>query len=185
MLASPCNPPGMRVRSRGIGRESGMTLTTDAAGMAADLAYEDAFRRHWDDVFRFALAWTNDWAAAEDLAQEAYLRLWRMRGTLDWSQPVVPWLITTTRRLATDRFRALARRVGARGAPVTLDPAIADRWLDVRAGMARLSPMERAALVLTTVEGHPTEAVAALLGVSAGSVRSAVSRARAKLEGDR
>ncbi len=176
----------MRVRSGVRRRESGMTLTTDAAAMAADLAYETAFIRHWDDVFRFALAWTNDWAAAEDLAQEAFLRLWRTRGTLDWSEAVVPWLITTTRRLATDRFRALARRVLPRGATTaTLDPAIADRWLDVRAAMTRLSPMERAALILTTVEGHPTEAVATLLGVSAGSVRSAVSRARAKLEDDR
>jgi RNA polymerase sigma-70 factor (ECF subfamily) len=162
-----------------------MALTTDAAGMAADLAYEAAFARHWDDVFRFALAWTNDWAAAEDLAQEAFLRLWRTRGSLDWSKPVVPWLITTTRRLATDRFRALARRVVPRPAPATLDPSMAERWLDLRAAMARLSPMERAALILTTVEGHPTEAVATLLGVSAGSVRSAVSRARAKLEDDR
>lgn len=175
----------MRVRSGGPGRESGMTLTTDAAGMAADLAYEAAFTRHWDDVFRFALAWTNDWAAAEDLAQEAFLRLWRARGALDWSEPVVPWLITTTRRLATDRFRALARRVAPRAPAAPLDPSIADRWLDVRAAMARLSPMERAALILTAVEGHPTEAVATLLGVSAGSVRSAVSRARAKLEDDR
>ncbi|MFN8621271.1 MAG: sigma-70 family RNA polymerase sigma factor [Chloroflexota bacterium] len=161
-----------------------MTLTTDAA-LAADLAYEAAFTRHWDDVFRFALAWTNDWAAAEDLAQEAYLRLWRARRTVDWGQPIVPWLITTTRRLATDRFRALARRVLHGAAATGPDPAVADRWLDVRAAMARLSPLERAALVLTTVEGHPTEAVAALLGVSSGSVRSAVSRARAKLEADR
>ena len=36
-----------------------------------DLAYERAFEEHWADVFRFALAWTNDWTAAEDLAQDA------------------------------------------------------------------------------------------------------------------
>lgn len=37
------------------------------------------FEAHWSDVFRFALAWTNGWAEAEDLAQEAYLRLWNHR----------------------------------------------------------------------------------------------------------
>ena len=62
-------------------------------------------------MFRFALAWTNDWTAAEDLAQEAYLRLWDHRGRLDWGRPVLPWLLVTTRRLATDRFRALRRRL--------------------------------------------------------------------------
>ena len=36
---------------------------------STDLAYEHAFDRHWSDVFRFALAWTNDWGAAEDLAR--------------------------------------------------------------------------------------------------------------------
>jgi DNA-directed RNA polymerase specialized sigma24 family protein len=60
-----------------------------------ELEYERAFDAHWSDVFRFALAWTNDWGAAEDLAQEAFLRLWDHRGKLDWQQPVLPWLIVT------------------------------------------------------------------------------------------
>lgn len=158
-----------------------MTLTTET-WTTAELAYEAAFARHWDDVFRFAVAWTNDWAAAEDLAQEAFLRLWRVRSTVDWSAPITPWLITTTRRLATDRFRALRRRLQSPSVAGPQDPGMRERWLDVASAMARLSPLERSALVLTTVEGHPTESVASLLGVSAGSVRSAVSRARAKLE---
>src|SRR3954447_18948526 len=82
----------------------------------AELAYERAFADHWTDVFRFALAWTNDWTAAEDLAQESYLRLWDHRGGLDWERPVLPWLLVTTRRLATDRFRRLRRRLSTPGA---------------------------------------------------------------------
>ena len=77
-----------------------------ALAKSTELAYERAFQTHWGDVFRFALAWTNDWAAAEDLAQEAFLRLWDNRGRLDWDRPVLPWLLVATRRLATDRFRA-------------------------------------------------------------------------------
>ena len=57
----------------------GMTLTTETWA-TAELAYEAAFARHWIDVFRFAIAWTNDWSAAEDLTQEAFLRLWRASG---------------------------------------------------------------------------------------------------------
>lgn len=42
---------------------------TSIAIESVDLLYERAFEAHWDDVFRFSLAWTNDWAAAEDMAQ--------------------------------------------------------------------------------------------------------------------
>jgi len=147
-----------------------------------DLSYQRAFERHWEDVFRFALAWTNDWAAAEDLAQDAYLRLWQQRGSLDWQRPVLPWLLVVTRRLATDRFRVLRRRILPRSTAPTLDEAVRDRWLDAQVAMALLSPLERSALVLTAVEGWTYAEVALALGTSDGALRAAVSRARAKLE---
>jgi RNA polymerase sigma-70 factor (ECF subfamily) len=149
-----------------------------------ELEYERAFDAHWSDVFRFALAWTNDWGAAEDLAQEAFLRLWDHRGKLDWQQPVLPWLIVTTRRLATDRFRSLRRRIaGSSSVEATSpDPATRARWLDVRDAMTGLSPLERSALVLTALEGATYDEAAAALGTTAGALRAAVSRARAKLE---
>ena len=85
-------------------------VTTHVATVeSTEIAYERAFEEHWSDVFRFALAWTNDWTSAEDLAQDAYLRLWNHRARLDWNRPVLPWLLVTARRLATDRFRTLRR----------------------------------------------------------------------------
>jgi RNA polymerase sigma-70 factor (ECF subfamily) len=164
--------------------------TRVAIAESTDLAYERAFEEHWTDVFRFALAWTNDWAAAEDLAQEAYLRMWGRRDRIDWRRPVLPWLLVTTRRLATDRFRALRRRILTVphdernvGSPDG-DPALRTRWLDVRAAMAVLSPLERAALVLTAIEGASYDEAGRLLGTSAGALRAAVSRARVKLESE-
>jgi RNA polymerase sigma-70 factor (ECF subfamily) len=144
--------------------------------------YQHAYDRHWDDVFRFVLAWTNDWAAAEDLAQETYLRLWQHREHLDWERPVLPWLLVASRRLATNRFHALRRRILPRQAEPSSDEAIRARWLDVRSAMARLSPLERTALVLTAVEGWSYAEVAAALGTTDGPLRAAVSRARDKLE---
>jgi RNA polymerase sigma factor (sigma-70 family) len=148
----------------------------------AELAYERAFDAHWTDVFRFALAWTNDWAAAEDLAQEAYLRMWNNRQRLDWDRPVLPWLLVTTRRLATDRFRTLRRRIVPLSTPAALDETTQARWLDVRAAMSELSSLERTALVMTAVEGATYDQAAEVLGTSAGALRAAVSRARTKLE---
>ncbi len=158
-------------------------VTTQVAIVeSTDIAYEHAFEEHWSDVFRFALAWTNDWAAAEDLAQEAYLRLWNHRARLDWSRPVLPWLLVTTRRLATDRFRGLRRWLVPTPRPATLDTAVQARWLDVCAAMADLSPLERTAIVMTAIEGASYEEAGRVLGTTAGALRAAVSRARTKLE---
>jgi RNA polymerase sigma-70 factor (ECF subfamily) len=149
-----------------------------------DLAYERAFDEHWTDVFRFALAWTNDWGAAEDLAQDAFIRLWGQRDRVDWSRPILPWLLVATRRLATDRFRAIRRRLAApvHATAVDDDPALRARWLDVGAAMAGLSPLERTALVMTAIHGMPYEDAARVLDTTAGALRAAFSRARAKLE---
>jgi len=155
-----------------------------ATADATDYAYERAFEENWSDVFRFALAWTNDWTAAEDLAQEAYLRLWNQRARIDWSRPVLPWLLVATRRLATDRFRVLRRRLLAptHAAAIDHDPALRARWLDVCAAMGDLSSLERSALVMTAVQGATYDEAARVLGTTAGALRAAVSRARAKLE---
>jgi RNA polymerase sigma-70 factor (ECF subfamily) len=150
---------------------------------SADLLYERAFAAHWDDVFRFSLAWTNDWAAAEDMAQDAYLRLWSARHRLDWEEPVLPWLLVATRRLATDRFRTLSKRLTPfRSEAEGLDESVRARWLDVQSAMTALSPLERTALVLTAIEGTSYEEAARTLGTSPGALRAAVSRARQKLE---
>ncbi len=156
--------------------------TESIVALPIETAYERAYEAHWRDVFRFALAWTNDWAAAEDLAQDSYERLWNSRTRVDWERPVLAWLLVTTRHLATDRFRALRRRVLKAPKSRTLDEAVWDRWLDVQGAMALLSPLERSALVLTAIEGVSYTDAAAMLETSAGALRAAVSRARDKLE---
>ncbi len=148
-----------------------------------EAVYQRAYEEHWHDVFRFALAWTNNRAEAEDLAQESYTRLWKTRASVDWDRPLLAWLLVTTRRLATDRFRAIRRRVLNVPRATTHDQEARDQWLDVRAAMTRLSPLERTAIVLTALEGHSYADAAQVLGTSAGALRAAVSRARDKLEG--
>jgi RNA polymerase sigma-70 factor (ECF subfamily) len=150
----------------------------------AELLFERAFARHWEDVFRFVLAFTNDWGIAEDLTQESFSRLWQSRLTIDWERPMLPWLFVVSRRLAADRFRLLRRRIAGGHSSSGPDEAVRARWLDVRLAMGRLSPHERAALVLTTIQGFSYDEAAAALDAAAGAVRAAVSRAQAKLEVD-
>ena len=146
--------------------------------------FKDAFQRDWPAVFRFAVAWTNDLPSAEDLAQEAFARLWDRRSSMDWERPVVPWLLVVTRRLATDRFRRLKVPFAAPGIRDLNEDGVA-AWLDVRAAFGRLSARERAALVSTTLLGLTPEEAAEALGMSPGLIRAAVSRAREKLESER
>ncbi len=157
---------------------------TASAGSAEPTrrAFEGAYADCWTPVFRLALAWTNDWPAAEEIAQESFARLWKRRDSVDWGEPMLPWLLTTARHLATDRFRRLRRLIGPRAIETALDLDQRARWLDVRAAFARLSRLERAALALTAVSGLDSEEAAAALGTTSAAVRSAVFRARRKLE---
>jgi RNA polymerase sigma-70 factor (ECF subfamily) len=144
--------------------------------------FERAYAEFAREVFRFVLAWTNDWAAAEDLTQEAYLRLWRHRGNVDWERPIVPWLLVTARRLASNRFRQVRRSFPLLVASHPSDEAVRVRWLDVRRAFGGLSQLERTALIMTAVEGWSYGDVAEVLQTSEGALRAAVSRARDKLE---
>jgi len=146
--------------------------------------FDAAFREAWPAVFRFAVAWTNDLHAAEDIAQEAFTRLWDRRDSVDWEQPVIGWLLVVTRRIATDRFR---RRFVPFAAPRVRDlgeDGVAE-WLDVRAAFGRLSARERAALISVGLLGFTPDEASEPLGMSPGAVRAAVSRAREKLESER
>ncbi len=151
--------------------------------------FERTYEENWLPVFRFATAWTNDRDAAEDIAQETFIRLWGHRAMFDWDAHALPWLLVTARRLAVNRFRALrrllavtVREVAVREVAVRAGaPNDPDRWLDTRAALSRLAPRERAALLSVAVIGlSPAEAGRAL-GVSEGAVRALISRARKKL----
>jgi len=149
----------------------------------ADRRFDEVFQTCWLPTFRFALAWTNDWPAAEDIAQDAFARLWTRRQTIDWSKPMLPWLLQVTRRLATDRFRRLRRVVRLADSPAAtaLDSDARLRWLDLQVAMSTLTPVQRSALVLTAVVGLDYDSAAVALDTTPGAVRAAVSRARISL----
>jgi RNA polymerase sigma-70 factor (ECF subfamily) len=158
-----------------------------------DPSPDDAFQRAaeelWLPVYRFALALTNDLVEAEDVAQEAFVRLWRSRTSIRWEEPPIGWLLVAARRLAFDRFRRLRRELGLRSRPAAdgTGPSTAtiDAFVDLRGQLATLSSTERAAVLLPAAEGWTTDEVAAALGISPGAVRAAASRGRAKLGVDR
>jgi RNA polymerase sigma-70 factor (ECF subfamily) len=154
--------------------------------------FDRTYEENWLAVFRLATAWTNDRDAAEDIAQETFIRLWHHRGTFDWEQPALPWLLVTARRLSASRFRILKRLISlAIANPTVRELAISDaagsvtdRWIDTKRAMARLAPRERTALIGVEVIGLSTAEAGLALGVSDGAVRALISRARRKLGED-
>jgi RNA polymerase sigma-70 factor (ECF subfamily) len=175
--ASPCVSEAFGVYE---GMGTGVVLAETVESVEA--LYEQAYQRFSADVFRFLLAWTNDRAAAEDLMQETYIRLWGHRASIDWDRPILNWLLVTARRLASNRFRSLRRRLVVTGTGSTSGDVVSARWLDVRQALDTLTPLERTALILVAVEGWSYSDLAVVLKTTDGALRAAVSRARDKLE---
>ncbi|HPC82644.1 MAG TPA: RNA polymerase sigma factor [Thermoanaerobaculaceae bacterium] len=133
---------------------------------------------------------------AEDIAQEAFIRLWRARHRWRPAATVRTYLFTIATRLALNRQRGWKRRPPevslalddgqelepADGAPDPERLAASSQLRRLLAGeLASLPTAQRFALLLKTVGGLRYEEIAEALGVSAAAVESLLSRARARL----
>lgn len=72
-------------------------------------AWEALVRQHQAAAFRLAYLLLGDAAAAEDVAQEAFVRAFLALDTFDETRPFRPWLLQITRNLAKNRQRSLSR----------------------------------------------------------------------------
>ncbi|MDZ4136400.1 MAG: RNA polymerase sigma factor [Paracoccaceae bacterium] len=133
-----------------------------------------------------------DRAEAEDVAQEAMLRLWRIAP--DWRQgeaQVSTWLYRVATNLCTDRLRRSQRwRTAPLGdAPETADSAPgvvselidADRMAALEAGLALLPDRQRQAVVLRHIEGLTNPEIAAVMDIGVEAVESLTARGKRAL----
>lgn len=141
----------------------------------------------FDDVYRCASRLTRGrHAAAEDLVQDAFVRLARAVRHGDVSTVGVGWLITAVRRLHIDGLRSdeqRARRL--RLVAVSGRSESEPTFSDAGALLAGLTDRERAALVFRYVEGLPVGEVAELIGATVRATESLLQRAKHKARGSR
>jgi len=155
---------------------------------------EDAFRAFYDRTARSLWSYlariTSDPSAADDLLQESFYRFLRTRVNWESESHRRAYLF----RIATNLVRDGQRR-SRRGQLVALPDrdhnalpsAGADhgeasaRRTDLRRAMDRLRPRERALLWLAYAQGHAHTEIASTLGVTTGSVKPLLFRARRKL----
>jgi len=163
-----------------------LTALALAAGAGDRAALSDFVRATQTRLWRF-LARTAGAQAADDLAQETYLRAIGALPGFEGRSSAQTWLFAIARRVVVDRVRhdlARPRLVGL-DAP-ELDALAADApdhhgRVEVEQALAGLDPDRRMALVLTALMGFGYAEAAEICGCPVGTVRSRVARARADL----
>jgi RNA polymerase sigma-70 factor, ECF subfamily len=141
-------------------------------------ALELLFRWHWPRAHRAAYLVVHDSAAAEDIAQEAFLSALRALDGFDRRRPFGPWLgrIVVNRAIDYARARALRREVGTEPTGPAADPP-ASGWSDaVTVALAGLEPEQRAVIVLRYLLEYTPGEIAAALGLPRGTVNSRLRR---------
>lgn len=171
-----------------------MKADSDDALMARVAARDaDALRsladRHASIAWRIAYRMLADAAEAEDVAQDAMLRLWQYADRWQSGGPgVAAWLTRVATNLCLDRIRR-RRFVSDDAAPERADDAVlADAAIEadeVRAAVAAcieaLPDRQRASIVLTYYEEQPNKMAAEILAMQIKAFESLLFRARATL----
>jgi len=162
----------------------------------ASAGHQNAFRilldRHLSAVVAGARYLLNDASEAEDVAQEAFVRLWQRADQLEIGDAGVrPWLRQVSRNLAIDRMRSSKRLtvvadVPEHGADARQQEHVedAERADHVAEALAELPERQRVALTLFHFEELSQVEVAEALSCSVEAVESLLSRARRRLKAD-
>jgi RNA polymerase sigma-70 factor (ECF subfamily) len=158
------------------------------APLVRGAAVIDAYAQHHEELFSFILTATRDREAAEDVLQEAFLRLLREDRAGRMPEAVRPWLYRVASNLVIDRGRKLA--TGRRWLERLVTPELADPPEAVFLRREQSEDLERALMavpaearvaLLMSGHGFSGEEIAAAIGRSHVATRSLMCRARVRL----
>ena len=152
-------------------------------------AFARVVELHFQPVYRVAWRLLGGRDGAEDIAQEAFLRLWRNPGQVRDAKALKSWLMRVASNLVVDGYRRQGP-VDEGELPDTADnapgPELALRRANVAAAIdgaiADLPERQRLALVLSHYEGCGNPEIALALDVSVEAVESLLARARRSLK---
>jgi RNA polymerase sigma factor (sigma-70 family) len=165
-------------------------------------AFGELMRRYQSHVERVLYHLAPDWQDRADLTQEVWIRVYRNINRLHEPSKFRGWL----GRIATNLFYDELRKRKRNAAPLSLDAPLAmdDGEMDweiasdapgpdedltsrefydqLREAIADLPEVFRTTIVLREIQGMPYEEIAELTGVSLGTVKSRIARARVRLQ---
>ena len=149
-------------------------------GLEAARAFEDFYADEARTLFRRLWLVTGSRSEAEELMQDAFVRVWERWDRVGSMENPTGYLYRTAMNLFRKRYRravlSLRRTVGL--APSTDDFSDADDRHVVRHVLATLPPRQRAALVLTEMLGFTSKEAGDALGVTDATIRSLTRHGR-------
>lgn len=137
-------------------------------------------------LLNYLFRWCGDRALSEDILQEVFLKVHKVRHTYGPGRPVKPWLYAIARHVAIDAFRKRERRREVAYEETTMDKAEsqpnaglpASHGLDeIEQALDSLPEGQREALILTKVTGLSVREAAQVLGTTEGALKVKVHRA--------
>ena len=152
-------------------------------GIAVQDSFETFFELEQERLLRLLWMVTGSLQEAEDIVQDAFLRVWERWHNVSSMESPTGYLHHAAMNIFRNRYRRA--RLGLRKA-IGSDPPVdafgtADDRISVSSALARLTSKQRAALVLTDLLGYPADEAGPMLGVRGSTVRSLSSTARAAL----
>jgi RNA polymerase sigma-70 factor (ECF subfamily) len=146
-----------------------------------------AFRRK---VFGLAYSFLHNREAAEDVAQEVFIRIWGALPTYDGRASVSAWIYAITRNASVSALRALRPLASLNDAEIMSAVDLADTAASDEAAIDsdalrrlvdQLPPKQRQVVALFYMQEQSHEEVAAMLAMPLGTVKTLLHRARARL----
>ena len=165
---------------RSVGVPGAKAMETDVA--EASPRFEDFFATEHARLFAALCFVTGDRQEAEEIMQDAFLRLWERWDRVRFDDPSA-YLFRTAMNVFRNRYRRTALGLRKTLSVAPSDDAfttIDDRDLVVRT-LATLSADQRAALLLTGYVGLTSEEAGRMLGMRPSTVRTLATRARAAI----
>jgi RNA polymerase sigma-70 factor (ECF subfamily) len=155
-------------------------------------AFEELYREHAGRLFNLTTRMVGSRQEAEDLLQEVFLHAYRKLGSFRGDSSLGTWLYRLGMNQCLDHLRGRQARMSqatdsldddGAAEPAASSPAtpIAVNRIDLERAIERLPEGCRAAFLLHDVEGFEHHEVGAILGVSEGTSKSQVHKARMKL----
>jgi RNA polymerase sigma factor (sigma-70 family) len=164
-------------------RAEGEVVAFPTERVAAWARFDTFFQEEHGRLFKALYFVTGNRQDAEELMQEAFMKLWERWDSIGEIDDPTGYLF----RVALNGFRMRRRRAAVAVRKVTPVPEERDAFLeaemraDVRALLLRVTPRQRAALLLVDLLGYPSEQAARILRVRPSTVRALATKGRRAL----
>lgn len=147
----------------------------------SDPAFRELYQRHTPRLHRLALRMAPTRDDADDAVQEAWLRAATGLRTFAWQSTLATWLFGITLNVLREQSARAGRGIDVSADEVILATAPVGDTIDLERAVRMLAPGARAVFLLHDVEGFTHEEIAGQLGVTAGTSKTQLHRARRAL----